>query len=108
MRKVNCVWIKEKTQMSRLRKDMFGDYIYISKNIHPITALYYRNNKMIKSEPVGNFDKYVKHILSVVKNKDNELNKMILNYDVHEVIINDEGVVRFSINGGRLRYFKGE
>ncbi len=84
--------------MSRLRKNMTGEYIYISKNIYPTTAIFYNNNKIIKSEQVDDFDNYVKTIIEMVNNKDNELNKIIFSYDVHEIILNKIGVAKFSFN----------
>ncbi len=94
--------------MSRLRKDMFGEYIYISKNIYPTTALFYNNNKFIKSEQIEDFDSYVKMIIDMVNNDKNEFNSTIFNYDVHEIILNETGVARFSLHNGAFRYYGKE
>lgn len=93
--------------MSRILKDMLGDYIYISKDIYPITAVYYRDKKVLKSDSVDNYYDYVKKILSVIKCTDNDFNEIFFNYDSHEVVIDNDGIARFSIDNGNVRLFRG-
>jgi len=92
--------------MSRLIENKLGDYIYISKDIYPITAIYYRDKKVLKTDNVGNYYDYIKNILSIIKNTTNEFNDIFFNYDSHEVVIDNDGIARFSIDNGKVRIYR--
>lgn len=83
--------------MSKLLNNMVGDYIFISKNIYPTTAIYYRNKKVLKSEQVDDFNLYIANILSKINRDDYMFNDLINKFDIYEVIITEKGVIKLSM-----------
>ncbi|RLA83954.1 MAG: hypothetical protein DRG78_02790 [Epsilonproteobacteria bacterium] len=94
--------------MSKLIEGMVGEYIFISSEIVPPTAIWYNNKTVIKTEPAPDIVGYAENILKMMK-VDACHHLEFMNGDakfyVNEIVLTEKGVSSYSL---LPTYFKGD
>ena len=87
--------------LSKLIKDMIGEYIFVSTNIYPPTAIWYKDKKVVKTEPIDDIIEYSKKILKMMKVEECHHLDFITNKGkdyIDEVVLTEKGISRYSIS----------
>ncbi len=82
----------------KIEEGMLGEYIHLTKEIYPPVCIYYNNRKVLKSEEVSDIIAHAKQLLKQLKIEDKYIQSVEnLGDDVLEIIIDENGINRFSL-----------
>ena len=93
--------------MSKLVENMVGEYILVSTEIYPATAIWYKDKTVVKTESFDSIIDYITKIIKMMKLEDNIFYQDIMNGRVKdyilECVLNEKGVHSYSVN---LKYWE--
>lgn len=81
-----------------INKDMIGEYIYLTNKSYPCKAYFYKDKNIVKILEIKSIQEFTKVLSDKMKTQNCQFFDFIINNScVTEVIIDNKGIVKFSI-----------